>query len=348
MALKVYYLNVGQGDSTYLQIPDGNGGYKHMLIDIHLHMDVGIDVVRFLEDYLPEDPADGRPALDYLVITHPHKDHITGIGKLHERIFIREMWEIEHDNPHGWGDLYDEYVSVREDIRERDAEAIKTPKASRYPIVIGEADVFVYSPSKYVEIDSDMSDEQIEALMHRRCMVLRVEYSSNAILFTGDSDKETWQKITPIYSQADVDGKTVNLLASDILHASHHGSRTFHKLDENDDEPYLESMDAIDPKVVIISVAAENQYDHPHPDALEMYETHVGKDNIHHTDENLTIICETDSNGEFSLVHDSGTIQDTYQLTSDDEDPDDDKKQPKQSGVTVGKSRTRLDEKPMA
>lgn len=344
MTLKVYYLNAGQGDSSYVQLPTVSGETKHMLIDVHLHNDVGIDIIKFLEDYLPFDDELNKPVLDYLVITHPHKDHITGIDKLHEAVYIREMWEIEHDNPNGWGDLYDVYVAVREAIRERDEDAIKTPKAGRYPLELDgiDADIYIFSPSQYINIDDDMTDDEIEKLMHRRCMVLRVIYRDSSLMFTGDSDKDTWEKVTPIYSEADIDGETHNLLDSTILHASHHGSRTFFKKDEKDENPYTESIDKIDPEFVIISVAAENRYEHPHADALQLYENYVGAENVYRTDEDLTIIIEVDEDGNLSIEKDSGIIQEEYQLASETNESSNSTKRSKRY------SPTRLDNKPMA
>jgi competence protein ComEC len=74
---KVIFVDVGQGDGTLLQLPDG----RFMLVDIYRCQDHGIDIFKLLEDVLPEG-NDGRKKLDILVITHAHDDHITGIGEL--------------------------------------------------------------------------------------------------------------------------------------------------------------------------------------------------------------------------------------------------------------------------
>jgi Adenylyl/Guanylyl and SMODS C-terminal sensor domain len=60
----------------------------------------------------------------------------------------------------------------------------------------------------------------------------------------------------------------------DVLVASHHGSRTFFKEDE--DEPYVEAIAAISPDYTLISVGKDNDYDHPHEDALKLYQEYTG------------------------------------------------------------------------
>jgi hypothetical protein len=69
-----------------------------------------------------------------------------------------------------------------------------------------------------------------------------------------------------------------------VLDASHHGSRSFFKVAE-EDEPHLDALKAIDPDYVVISAPAkgESKFDHPHDDAVALYADHVGADNVLHT-----------------------------------------------------------------
>ena len=65
--LNVHYINVGQGDATLIQAPNG----KTMLIDGGTK-DYGDDVVAYLK-------ALNITKLDYVVATHPDADHIGGL-----------------------------------------------------------------------------------------------------------------------------------------------------------------------------------------------------------------------------------------------------------------------------
>ena len=53
------------------------------------------------------------------------------------------------------------------------------------------------------------------------------------------------------YYEGRADGNDLSVLASQVLHASHHGSRTFVK-DDKDAEPWLRALDAISPEDVVI------------------------------------------------------------------------------------------------
>ncbi|HZG62053.1 MAG TPA: hypothetical protein VEY13_00865, partial [Rubrobacteraceae bacterium] len=87
---KVYFLPVGQGDSTCVELPNG----QRMLVDINRHPGHGIDVVQFLKDRIPEveDEYGNRVRkLDYLVITYAHEDHIKGLKELDEEFVFGEI-----------------------------------------------------------------------------------------------------------------------------------------------------------------------------------------------------------------------------------------------------------------
>jgi hypothetical protein len=89
-----------------------------------------------------------------------------------------------------------------------------------------------------------------------------------SVLLPGDSAVNQWRdRIVPNYG--------ADLLEADVLVASHHGSRTFFKKDKADD-PYEEAIEAIAPDYTLISVGEDNDYDHPHEDALKLYQEHTG------------------------------------------------------------------------
>ena len=64
--LRIHFIDVGEGDSIFVQAPDG----ETMLIDAG-NLVTGFRVVRYLKQ-------NGVRYLDYLIFTHPHPDHIGG------------------------------------------------------------------------------------------------------------------------------------------------------------------------------------------------------------------------------------------------------------------------------
>lgn len=78
--LKVHYIDVGQGDSEFLELPDG----KTMLIDAGPRS-AAATVVSYLR-------AQGCTRIDYLVASHPHEDHIGGMASVLSSFEVGEVW----------------------------------------------------------------------------------------------------------------------------------------------------------------------------------------------------------------------------------------------------------------
>ena len=89
------------------------------------------------------------------------------------------------------------------------------------------------------------------------------------VLITGDSDKAAWSEHITDYHGKDDD----NRIAASVLSASHHGSRTFFKECEDDDDVYTTHLDRIDPSHVVVSAPdqADSPHGHPHDDAMQLY-----------------------------------------------------------------------------
>ena len=126
---------------------------------------------------------------------------------------------------------------------------------------LGSATVTVLGPQKHY---SDVNNQSL---------ILRVDYGSNAFLFTGDAEYE---------SETDVldAGEDVRC---DVIKAGHHGSRT--------STGYRLLYEA-QPKYAVISCGADNEYGHPHDDTLSrLRDADV---TVYRTDLNGTIVCRSD------------------------------------------------------
>lgn len=66
-SLRVNFIDVGQGDSEFIELPNG----ETLLIDAGTN-ETGADVVNYIESL-------GYSSIDYVVGTHPHEDHIGGL-----------------------------------------------------------------------------------------------------------------------------------------------------------------------------------------------------------------------------------------------------------------------------
>lgn len=337
--LRIYFLNVGQGDCTFIEYTSGDRVWR-ILVDCNLHRGQGIDVIRFLEDQIPK--VNGKRPLDYLIATHPHKDHITGLGAL-DGFSIGELWDSGHIPEDRDTDHYKSY----EKLKERNKAVLKELKMSRTPVPIcgGELSAHVFSPSRFIKDEEEMTDTERREAIHDECMVMKLVFGDFSLLLTGDSNRNAWERIAG-YEEY---GPTV--LASTILHASHHGSRTFFKNNE-EDEPYTAAIEMIQPEHLVISVADPSPHEHPHRDAMEIYRKHVAEENIWQTPKG-TVICVVNEDGSYSIDYEDGSIQERYALPDDDDgggggDGKSSKLGGFGSGVSVISSRTRIDDKPAA
>jgi hypothetical protein len=106
-----------------------------------------------------------------------------------------------------------------------------------------------------------------------------------------------------------------------VLHASHHGSRTFFKDGGKDSEPWLEGLETISPEAIVISVGENNRHDHPHEDMVDAYEDQVSADNVHETQTTGTVVMTVGEDGDWELTidGDGGAYATSYSWDNEDD-----------------------------
>lgn len=157
--LKATFIDVGQGDSEFVQLPDG----KTMLIDAG-EVVSGSTVVDYLKGL-------GVKKIDYLVGSHPHSDHVGGLADVINEFDIGEVWI--PDASEGT-EVYEEFL----DAVEAKGSKVKKAEAGE-AIVSADAgyEIGVIGPKAGVQSE-DINDYSV---------VLRVTYGDTSMLFTGDA-----------------------------------------------------------------------------------------------------------------------------------------------------------------
>ena len=303
------FVDIGEGDATLLRLP----GEEWALVDIFRCEDHGIDIFKLLDDRLPEGEG-GKKRLDYLILTHAHDDHIRGLADLVERYDVREIWAPRYETSESLGDRFEEF----REVVDNHPNAI-VPKGSRTPFAHlgqnGEVTVRCFSPPGYIKVGEKLTEDQQRAQVHEYCGVFRFEYQGTSVLLTGDSDLECWQRIVGYYEDK-TDENDLSVLSSTVLHASHHGSRTF--FTESKGEPlWLRGLEAIKPEVVIVSVGEDNRYEHPHVEAMKSYRDQVGEANVLETRHTGTAVLDVEANGDYQILPDNGEFEDRYRWDDD-------------------------------
>jgi competence protein ComEC len=228
--LRASFLDVGQGDSAIVDLPDGEA----MLIDggglVGSPLDVGTHVVA------PELRSRRRKELALVVLSHPHPDHFSGLATGLDGIQIGVVWDTGQGEAEQVGGAYAAFLAV---VRARGVPVVRPP-ALCGSHVIGGARVDVLGPCPDFSSDRGPNDNSL---------VLRVSYGRRAMLFVGDAERE---------EEALMLGGG-GLLRADVLKVGHHGSRT------SSSGAFL---DAVSPVAAVVSVGSRNRFGHPSPITL--------------------------------------------------------------------------------
>ena len=307
--MRAAFLYAGQGESTVLLVRSGQG-YCVLLIDINLdRKNGGIDVPRMMRDLL------GGDSLYALLNTHPHEDHLCGLGDLIDQVVVDRVWHSGFSPGRDPNPGYDDLRSLIADVKKRKGnDAVRILRGSRSEESLCDATMHVLAPADHVAEDIAEEDrDKRRAMIHENCIVVKIGKRPGWILFTGDADKKAFEThITPYHKDR---------LQSHVLSAAHHGSRSFFK-DKEEDDPYLHGLHSINPKDIIVSAptSKESKHGHPDVDAMGLYADHVGVERVHHTGaERISFIVDILDDGSVTEVKpDNGELSAKYALAEDE------------------------------
>lgn len=350
---RIVFLYTGQGDATLMVIPAGPGidDYKYVLIDSDRDFEENeVDLVSMFKDLFKE-----KGELEVFINTHPHNDHIGGIREVYDEIGFKEVWHANHKPGGKHKDKYKDLQYVIDKVgKDNEYHLLGTNDNNKVHKLggeeaikkLGDVDYIVLSPAEY--LCEDIADEDADARnkrIHEQCGVIKFTYGNPArsIMMSGDSDKEAWKEHITEYHK--------KKLPADVLHASHHGSRTFFKDGEDDKDAYETHIEEIKPTYLIISAPkqADSPHGHPHDDAMELYKKHIDEDGIFHMgSEPYSVIVDIDNDGNLEVTTDTELIAEYGGGKDDDGGGDDTKNESsKFSTIKIVPSSTRIDKKPM-
>jgi competence protein ComEC len=224
--LRVTFLDVGQGDSALVDLPDG----RAMLVDgggiVGSPVDLGARVVA------PALRARRRDALAVVALSHPHPDHFSGLPTGLAAVRFDALWDTGQGEREAVGGLYAALLA-----RARGSgAAVLRPDVLCGTHVVGGARVDVLAPCPGADPDRGPNDNSL---------VMRVAYGATSVLFVGDAEHAEEGDLLRAYGAR---------LRSDILKVGHHGSRTSSTPD---------FIAAVRPHDAVISAGVRNHFGHP-------------------------------------------------------------------------------------
>lgn len=237
----IHFIDVGQGDATLILTGDAA-----VLVDAGTNS-AADTLVAYLTTYV------GR--LDYMILTHPHDDHVGGADEVLNAIPVAHilMPMVEHNG-------YTEKLTAL--AAEKSIPVEDARQGEQY--TIGDITCTLLGP---VHTDYDNLND-VSA-------VIRVDVGGTSLLLSGDAEQKAENDVLAANDPA--------LFNCDIYQVGHHGSST---------STSLEFFTAIEPDICVISCGAGNSYGHPHTTVMQLLE--MSGATIYRTDEEGTIVLETD------------------------------------------------------
>jgi len=231
--LEVVFLDVGQGDCIFIQLPDDGA----LLIDggpVGRRSDVGERVItRFLREKRVRE-------LEAVVVSHPQADHIGGLP------YIVEHFPVKRLLTNGEQADTQAYKKLMDVVRERNIP-VKT-LAEGTVISAGEkVRIRALHPPREPPEREGLSTNGLS-------LVLQMSYGKIDFLFTGDIGANVERDLCEEYPD----------LESEVLKVPHHGSGR---------SSSMELLDAVRPQMAVVQVGRNNSFGHPNKETLERYES---------------------------------------------------------------------------
>ncbi len=193
--LKVAFLDVGQGDSIFIEAPNG----KQILID------GGPDnkVLSKLSQVMPF----GDKSIDMIIATHADSDHVGGLPA------ILDLYKVSMIIENGATSETKIYKALENDITTKN---IKKEIAHRGMKIMLDDEKNIYLEILYPDRDVSNLDSNDGSI------VGKLVYGNESFMFTGDATNYSENII--------IWNETPDTLHSNILKLGHHGSRTSNSL----------------------------------------------------------------------------------------------------------------------
>jgi competence protein ComEC len=168
-------------------------------------------------------------SLDLVILTHPDSDHAAGLIPLFDRLAVDAALDaLAPGDPQGAA------------WRNATANVSRQSVARGAQAQTGRLTLNVLSPAAIPGNAETGNDDSL---------VLRLEYGATSLLLTGDAEAEAEREML-------ASGLP---LRSDALKVGHHGSNA---------STSPEFLAAVQPRLAVISVGADNRFGHPAPDLL--------------------------------------------------------------------------------
>lgn len=256
---QIHFIDVGQGDAVLLE----QSGHFAMI-------DAGTnDSEERLLAYLEQKNIDH---LELLIMTHPDGDHIGGMDGVMEALQVDELWIpnfSKSKRPTGYT-----YQKILDEADEKGVQVTVPQEGTTFQLGDGVITLIsdgVAQPKRTANAAVDYNNLSL---------CTQFEIGEFSFLDTGDGEAEAEEQLV------DSDWP----LQATLFKAAHHGSSTSNT---------RRLLQAVQPKIVVVSCGEDNLYDHPHDEALEMFA--LVKADVYRTDLQGNVIVAVSKSGKVTV-----------------------------------------------
>lgn len=281
---RLHFLDVGQGDSILIELPDG----KTMLVD---GGDADPAHTTYILRYIY---SLGIKTLDYLVATHSDADHTGGLDKVTEIVGASTVY-LPYVT-YTAGKEYDEFIAAVEEkgceteISERGISL--SSDTGEYPYTLWFLSPHgVDNPAGEYAKANDKNGDTAEAI-NDTSAVIWLDYSGSSALLCGDITSEEEKSLLNEAEEGLLrfGEKNFSFGGTEILKVAHHGSKS------SSSAEFLATLGVRD---AVICVGEENAYGHPAKETCERLVA-AGAE-IWRTDEDGTIVVTMKTDGKYEI-----------------------------------------------
>lgn len=292
--LKVYFIDIGQGDCIFIELPDG----KNMLIDTGEKRNAGKAKI---DKYL-RDEKGNKVTIDYCVATHPDSDHIGLMPYVYEQYDVLKSYRpyVYSENKSASAlpyelnkgikiknssNIYYDYIT-NVNAEQTYWEFFKDDSDFSNGFTGKDGEIYEYTVNFVMPYADNLNDYQYFTTPNDFSAVIMLEYADRKILFTGDIEYETGKKGAEQSFIREFSTNNPAMVDCDVLKVAHHGS---------DSSTSPEFLSLVKPEYSVISCGLSNKHRHPLKSTLDNL-VKCGSD-IYRTDLQGTIILTIDSKG---------------------------------------------------
>ena len=217
---EIHFIDVGQGDCSMF-ITESSA----VVIDTGTASAAG-DTEKYIKSYTDE--------IDYLVLTHPHEDHIGGAVQIIENINVKNI-----------------VLSDAASDTATFSNLLGAMDKSGANIICGRAGDTFSAGGMDINVLAPLGEFDD---FNYYSIVVRIDYGVTSVLVTGDAEKQSESLMCKRWGAE---------LRADVLKLGHHGSST---------SSSREFISAVSPAWAVISCGRNNSYGHPHAATIDLLE----------------------------------------------------------------------------